>query len=93
MCACVYVCVCVVAAGAVVVAGVASKQACKAHWTKSPPPTHLSRGNDNQDIEWVALPWAECVACSTVTAVGFEPTQLALVELESTPLDHSGKVS
>ena len=28
-----------------------------------------------------------------VTAVGFEPTQLALVELESTPLDHSGKVS
>ena len=28
-----------------------------------------------------------------VTPVGFEPTQLALVELESTPLDHSGKVS
>ena len=28
-----------------------------------------------------------------VTAVGFEPTQLALVELESTPLDHSGKLS
>ena len=27
-----------------------------------------------------------------MTAVGFEPTQLALVELESTPLDHSGKV-
>ena len=26
-------------------------------------------------------------------AVGFEPTQLALVELESTPLDHSGKLS
>ena len=25
-----------------------------------------------------------------MTAVGFEPTQLALVELESTPLDHSG---
>ena len=25
--------------------------------------------------------------------VGFEPAQLALVELESTPLDHSGKVS
>ena len=24
-----------------------------------------------------------------MTAVGFEPTQLALVELESTPLDHS----
>ena len=28
-----------------------------------------------------------------VTAVGFEPTQIALVELESTPLDHSGKLS
>ena len=28
-----------------------------------------------------------------VTAVGFEPTQLALVEFESTPLDHSGKWS
>ena len=32
-------------------------------------------------------------AKSMMTAVGFEPTQLALVELESTPLDHSGKVS
>ena len=28
-----------------------------------------------------------------MTPVAFEPTQLALVELESTPLDHSGKVS
>ena len=28
-----------------------------------------------------------------MTPVGFEPTQLALVELESTPLDNSGKVS
>ena len=28
-----------------------------------------------------------------MTAVGVEPTQFALVELESTPLDHSGKVS
>ena len=28
-----------------------------------------------------------------MTPVGFEPKQLALVELESTPLDHSGKVS
>ena len=35
------------------------------------------------------VPYAE----RDVTAVGFEPTQLALVELESTPLDHSGKVS
>ena len=32
-------------------------------------------------------------AHSRMTAVGFEPTQLALVELESTPLDHSGKLS
>ena len=31
--------------------------------------------------------------CVGMTAVGFEPTQLALVELESTPLDHSGKLS
>ena len=28
-----------------------------------------------------------------LTAVGFEPTQFSLVELESTPLDHSGKLS
>jgi hypothetical protein len=28
-----------------------------------------------------------------MTGVGFEPTQLALVEHEPTPLDHSGKVS
>ena len=28
-----------------------------------------------------------------MTAVGFEATQLARVELESTPLDHSGKLS
>ena len=32
-------------------------------------------------------------AKKNLTAVGFEPTQLALVELESTPLDHSGKLS
>ena len=28
-----------------------------------------------------------------LTAMGFEPMQIALVELESTPLDHSGKLS
>ena len=28
-----------------------------------------------------------------MTDVGFEPTQLALVDLESTPLDHSDKLS
>ena len=32
-------------------------------------------------------------AGNKLTPVGLEPTQLALVELESTPLDHSGKVS
>ena len=32
-------------------------------------------------------------AANALTAVGFEPTQLALVELESTPSDHSGKLS
>ena len=31
--------------------------------------------------------------CAQMTPVGFEPTQLALVELESTPLDHSAKLS
>ena len=36
-------------------------------------------------------PWQK--ARGEVTAVGFEATQLALVELESTPLDHSGKLS
>ena len=30
---------------------------------------------------------------SHMTPVGCEPTRFALVELESTPLDHSGKVS
>ena len=32
-------------------------------------------------------------ASRNMTAVAFEPTQLALVELESTPLGHSGKLS
>ena len=32
-------------------------------------------------------------SCVPLTPVGFEPAQLALVELESIPLDHSGKVS
>ena len=37
-------------------------------------------------------PW-DCSACAKVTAVGFEPTRFAPAELESTPLDHSGKLS
>jgi hypothetical protein len=32
-------------------------------------------------------------ADTSMTAVGFEPTQLSLMEFESTPLDHSGKLS
>ena len=36
---------------------------------------------------------AAMLGSGSMTPVGFEPTQLALVELESTPLDHSGKVS
>ena len=32
------------------------------------------------------------MADGQLSPVGFEPTQLAPVELESTPLDHSGKV-
>ena len=40
---------------------------------------------------WTSLPMIPNVG--EMTAVGFEPTQLALVELESTPLDHSGKLS
>ena len=32
-------------------------------------------------------------SCKCVTAEGFEPSQISLVELESTPLDHSGKLS
>jgi hypothetical protein len=40
------------------------------------------------------LPYASNIkVVGQMTAVGFEPTQLALVELESTPLDHSGKLS
>ena len=40
---------------------------------------------------WNSLPMIAKVGI--MTAVGFELTQLALVELESTPLDHSGKLS
>ena len=45
---------------------------------KLPSPVHDGQRVDNPE---------------KMTPVGFEPTQLALVELESTPLDHSGKVS
>ena len=46
-------------------------------------PAHVTEAR-----ELAAALWSK-----SVTAVGFEPTQLALVELESTPLDHSGKLS
>lgn len=48
-----------------------------------------SRIQQNDEQQRAASGWA----CIKLTAVGFEPTQLALVELESTPLDHSGKLS
>ena len=35
----------------------------------------------------------ECQGKAKLTPAGFEPAQLSLVELESTPLDRSGKVS
>ena len=34
-----------------------------------------------------------CIVARKLTAVGFEPTRFAPVQLESTPLDHSGKLS
>ena len=37
--------------------------------------------------------WLRARICQGLTAVGFEPTQLALVGLESTSLDHSDKLS
>jgi hypothetical protein len=53
------------------------------------------------DVTRVRFPadaFCDCILCACLflcemTAVGFEPTQLSLVELESTPLDHSGKLS
>ena len=42
---------------------------------------------------WSRTPVLNKASAGKMTPVGFEPTQLALVELESTPLDHSGKVS
>ena len=41
----------------------------------------------------IASPSSSGWPVDKMTPVGFEPTQLSLVELESTPLDHSGKVS
>ncbi len=44
-------------------------------------------------LAWMSCNTHKCPDVMNMTAVGFEPTQLALVELESTPLDHSGKLS
>ena len=53
---------------------------------------NISRAGQNLDLVVMPQPIvASANAC--MTPVGFEPTQLALVELESTPLEHSGKVS
>ena len=51
----------------------------RATWARPHGPRHMLRETRRMRME--------------MTAVGFEPTQLALVELESTPLDHSGKLS
>ena len=46
------------------------------------------------EVSWLVVhPSVNKASAGKMTPVGFEPTQLALVELESTPLDHSGKVS
>jgi hypothetical protein len=51
-------------------------------------------GKLNRASTAAPLPYASnSKVVGQMTAVGFEPTQLELVELESTPLDHSGKQS
>ena len=48
---------------------------------------------DAMNVQACRLVALNPTADAAMTAVGFEPTQLSLVELESTPLDHSGKLS
>ena len=60
-------------------------------WVRTPQLTFLTRVRDCPGARFSHQAPRQNV--SKVTPVGFEPTQLALVELESTPLDHSGKVS
>ena len=50
-------------------------------------------GRWKSDEAWLGHISGAVAPIKQMTPVGFEPTQLALVELESTPLDHSGKLS
>ena len=59
--------------------------------SSSKPPSTRRDGHNPTQTDGVVSSVASLETC--LTAVGFEPTQLALVELESTPLDHSGKLS
>ncbi len=58
-----------------------------------PLPTPQSSILYHPGKQGVKVDKTEGTLATELTAVGFEPTQLALVELESTPLDHSGKLS
>ena len=62
--------------------------------------THRHRDTATQPRNHTATKKQHCALslgvasfCCTMTAVGCEPTQLSLVELESTNVDHSGKLS
>ena len=80
---------------------------CKTHTLASPrgvthnlPHTHTHTYIRSRTEMSHVCHWSHVCAYLTrprgpkpLTPVGFEPTQLALVELESTPLGHSGKVS
>ena len=59
--------------------------------------TRLGQAVPRKALLWFLFLWLRPAlngtSPSSLTAVEFEPTQLALVELESTPLDHSGKLS
>ena len=61
-------------------------------WDKGPP-HDLGRSPQQSDFVLTVSLGPRDGANQKMTAVGFEPTQLELVELESTPLDHSGKLS
>ena len=50
-------------------------------------------GDTTHELEFLHLEDHSEGHVAKMTPVGFKPTQLALVELESTPSDHPGKVS
>ena len=69
----------------------ANTQSCEPMLGAQRNRTHESRmrrvASENQRVQ---APYSQT---RFMTAVGFEPTQLALAELESAPLDHSGMLS